>query len=46
MADPHSDNDARRWVRVIGIIVIIVVLLIAVMLLIGGGHGPGMHSPS
>ncbi len=49
MADPSRYPDskpdtARRWVKVVGIIVLVVVLLVVVMLVAGGGgHGPSRH---
>jgi hypothetical protein len=41
-SEPHT---ARRWVKVVGIVVLVVALLVIVMFLIGGGggHGPGRH---
>lgn len=44
-----DDTGTPRWVKVFGLIALVVVLLFVILLLIrgpGGGHGPGLHTPS
>jgi hypothetical protein len=40
-----SRSNARRWVKVTGVIVAVVILLVVGWQLLGGagGHGPGRH---
>ncbi len=47
-ADHESTSGARRWGKIIGIVVAVLILLVFVVMLVGGGgeHGPSRHAPS